>query len=1144
MNKTAIKNYAVEARKKWIEAIRQQAAVYGCTEDGFLDDAEMTKQLADKGVFLNQSEMSARSSLVNDIKNKGFQNTIEEVAYTWFNRLIAIRFMEVNGYLPSGIRVLSSIGGARLEPDCVREYARLDFVDQDIAGKYAAESEDKLYRYILVEQCSALGKIMPKMFTHIEGYAALLLPERLYIKDGLVHDLTHAISEADFKEEVEIIGWLYQYYISEKKDAVFAALKKNVKITRENIPAATQLFTPDWIVKYMVENSLGRLWLERHPNSGLRERWKYYLDEAEQTPEVAAQLRALVEQNPIHKPEEIRLIDPCMGSGHILVYAFDVLFQIYQSVGYAERDIPDLIIENNIYGLDIDERACQLAYFALMMKARAYNRRFFRRENVPQPQVYAPQGYEDGMEYGSLVKVEELEEKPLPKEAYSLFDTPYEVELNTWNFRRLLYQKYDVAVTNPPYMGSSGMGAKLSEYVKKHYPDSKADLFAVFIEKCEEMLNGDGYQAMITMHSWMFIATYEMLREKLQHSQFINMIHLGARAFDEIGGEVVQTTAFIRRNVDKVAYKGTYIRLIDYKSSQEKEDAFFSRRNRFVIAQEYFSLVPRTPFVYWANPNAVKLFATTPIIRNNFTTRNGLTTGDNARFLRLWFEVNDNSNSKWFPCNKGGPFRKWYGNQEYCINWENEGSELKNFYGENGKLRSTLRSIDFNFKPCIVVAHVASGDLAYRIVEQGSISESAVNSIYEISNNVDLLYALAALNSKPCNYIIGLFNPTLGISPEDINNLPLVLSAGKAVIQEKAELCISISRTDWDSFETSRDFQTHPLIMAAPLSPQKIAEEQNAGFIVQNTMEDAYRHWKWFADDRFTTLKANEEELNRIFIDIYGLQAELTPEVEDKDVTVRRADLGREIRSFISYAVGCMFGRYSLDTPGLAYAGGEWDEGKYTSYLPEDDNILPITDADYFDDDIVMRFVDFVKVVYGEATLAENLAFIATALYPNGNGTAREMIRRYFQNDFFKDHCKIYQKRPIYWLFDSGKQNGFKALIYLHRYDKYTVARVRTAYLHPLQRKYEAEIERMSKLADLPETSARDKAEFKKQTEKLNKQIAECRTYDQIIAHMAAQTIELDLDDGVKVNYEKFQGVEVPRGDGKGKIKMDLLGRI
>lgn len=1184
MNKTAVKNYAVEARKKWIRAIQQQAAFYGCTEGSSLSDvAELVKQLADKGVYLSADEKDAWNRLRKDIDSKGYQNTIEEVAYTWFNRLIAIRFMEVNRYLPSSIRVLSSEEEGRLEPDCVREYERLDFIDQNMAAQLAAESDEKLYRYILIEQCRALGKIMPKMFTHIASYAALLLPDRLYIKDGLVYDLTHKIEEEDFKKQVEILGWLYQYYISEKKDEVFASLKKNVKISRENIPAATQLFTPEWIVKYMVENSLGRLWLEygrrgmAHGNDGddLRRKWTYYIDEAEQEPEVVQQLEQLRTSNHIADPTQIKIIDPCIGSGHILVYAFDVLYQIYVEQGYAERDIPDLIINHNIYGLDIDERACQLAYFALMMKARSYNRRFFRRENpedVPQPQVYSPQGYDEGMEYGSLVRVDELEERPVEKEVIKLFDVPYEVKLNTWNFRRLLHQKYDVVVTNPPYMGASGMGKKLADYVKKYYPDSKADMFAVFIEKCGEMLKPAGYQAMITQHAWMFLSSYEKLRAKLMRRSIINMAHLGARAFEEIGGEVVQTTAFVMAKQNLSDYVATYVRLVDFKSQQAKEDVFLSTRNRYKVRQEIYSFISGQVIAYWMPSNVLELFRICPKLGEYYNARVGLMTTDNDRFLRYFWEVDNNqiclnsesdleakqSQKRWFPHNKGGAYRKWAGNYEYIVDWEDSGRRIKQTAIEKypylkGNPNFVVHDDGYYFRENISWSEIAAGNLAFRYFPKGFTFNVKGMSAFKIDKEWSLETLLGFANSKPFSFIANSINPSMSFGVNSFNSIPIAFQEDTNTISI-VQKCISFALADWDSFETSWDFRTHPLISAwsnsEKIQPLLYSDDLVDGVVATEwgktsaPIARAFGAWERECDKRFDTLKANEEELNRIFIDIYGLQDELTPEVEDKDVTVRKADLGREIRSFISYAVGCMFGRYSLDIPGLAYAGGEWDKSKYSTYIPEGDNILPITDAEYFDDDIVVRFVDFVKVVYGKDTLAENLEFIANALYPNANTTARESIRRYFQNDFFKDHCRIYQKRPIYWLFDSGKQNGFKALIYLHRYDKYTVARVRTEYLHPLQRKYEAEIERMSKLTILPETSARDKGAYKKQIEKINKQIDECRAYDQIIAHIAAQTIELDLDDGVKVNYEKFQGVEVPREDNKGTVKMNLLRKI
>ncbi|MEA4921648.1 MAG: N-6 DNA methylase, partial [Clostridiaceae bacterium] len=636
------------------------------------------------------------------------------MAYTWFNRLIAIRFMEVNGYLPSGIRMLSSQDADRIEPDCVRDYARLDFLNQDTATQLAAESDEKLYRYILVEQCNALGKIMPKMFTHIGGMAALLLPERLYIKDGLVYDLTHSISEEDFGEQVEIIGWLYQYYISEKKDEVFAALKKNVKITRENIPAATQLFTPDWIVKYMVENSLGRLWLEHLAANGegfyflysddgsdaaasvvtadsvkeLKSNWKYYINQAKQEPDVERQLEKIRSENKAMRPVDIKFIDPCMGSGHILVYAFDVLYQIYSSQGYSERDIPDLILQNNIYGLDIDERACQLAYFALMMKARSYNRRFFRREDVPQPQVYSPQGYEDGMEYGSLVKVDELEKKPLEKEVVTLFDTPYETELNTWNFRRLLHQKYDVVVTNPPYMGASGMSGKLAKYVKQNYPTGKSDMFAVFMLRVFEMQKESGFFALMTSYTWLFLVAYSELREKILRD--VSLYSLVQPEYHSFFAEAfVPICTFVMRKLS-ANYTGKYIRLEQFTGASLQETKTIEAINDpdcpylYTINQDEFNKIPKSPIAYWLKPSTIDLFETNPPLSEYADLRQGLITGDNDRFLRFWHEcenidISIDSPRKWYFYHKGGEYRKWYGNISLVVNWENDGFDIMNF---------------------------------------------------------------------------------------------------------------------------------------------------------------------------------------------------------------------------------------------------------------------------------------------------------------------------------------------------------------------------------------------------------------------------------------------------------------------------------
>ena len=1156
MDKNAIKKFAVWARTELIARVSLKGVEYGITEDS-IEDAN-----ADSigGKVLTTDEKKQRQALIAEINDKGYEQVMEEVAYTWFNRFSALRFMEVNGYLPSHVRVFTDEEN-NFKPQIITEAIHMDLDGLDMEKVYElkdAEKTEELYKYLLIVQCNALNKILPGMFQKIADYTELLLPDNLLREGSVIQQMIELIPEEDWKDAVQIIGWLYQYYNSEKKDDVFAALKKNVKITKENIPAATQLFTPDWIVRYMVENSLGRLWLEGHPDvkeqllpteeeqsayaAGNRDpedtKWHYYLEEAEQEPEVQAQLAEIRKEYAALTPDQLKVIDPCSGSGHILAYMFDVLMKIYESYGYTTREAVASIVENNLYGLDIDDRAAQLAYFAVMMKARRYDRRFFSRGI--QPHVYAIvesnhvdsfaleyfcdgdaklkaamdtiiSELHDAKEYGSILTVTQQDWSALYDrfaeitEDINMFrDTVLRELLPLVQVAEALAHKYDVVVTNPPYMSASGMSSKLSNYVKKNYPDSKSDLFAVFIEHCGYMAKKNGYQAMITQQVWMFIAGYERLREKLLSYRVINMLHLGARAFNEIPGEVVQTVSFIL-NLSYISdYSGTYCKLLTGKSEAEKEKDFFDVKQRFATKQAIFSGIPRTEYIYWVSDALLHAFTHYKKVRDYFTVRNGLTTGDNNRFLRLWFEVQkENIGSKWFPCNKGGTFRRWYGNKDYLIDWENNGFALKNFTDiKTGKLRSTLRNIDFNFLPSVVVGHVASGDLPFRYVEGGFISESAVNSIYPLDNEVSLIYLLGILNSKSCNYISKMLSPTLGVSPEDILNIPIVVR-DESIVSSVVKNTLAISKIDWDSFETSWDFQCHSLLRKVP------------------TISEAFDQWQAECDDRFNQLKANEEELNRIFIDIYGLQDELTPEVEDKDVTVRKADLGRDIRSFISYAVGCMFGRYSLDVDGLAYAGGEWDASKYASFAADKDNIIPICDDEYFEDDIVGLFVEFVKTVYGADTLDENLKFIADAL--GGKGQPKDVIRNYFLSDFYSDHCKMYQKRPIYWLFDSGKKNGFKALIYMQRYQPDTIARIRTDYVHEQQARYRTAI------ADLEQrianVSTGERVKLNKKLTTLQAQDTEIRTYEEKIHHLADQMISIDLDDGVKKNYAIFQDV-------------------
>ena len=1217
MNKNAIKKFAIEARKKLIDSVTDKAGMLGITEKSCSKpsakgpDFEVYQTVAGTEVTLNRKQCEQRRQLVSQIESRSFEAVVEEVAYTWFNRICAIRFMEVNDYLPNRVRVLSSEKEGKMEPDLVTQALDVDLdltaqeKEEIINWKMSGTSEDtdKLYCKLFLKQCHQLHDILPGLFEADSNYMELLFGISYANKDDVIYMLVNpetGIPEEDFNVstldeegnptgQVEIIGWLYQYYNTELKDDTFAKLKKNVKITKERIPAATQLFTPDWIVRYMVENSVGRIWIEHlravDPNTDEKataERfgWKYYLPEAEQEEAVNIKLAEIRTTYKDLKPTDITCIDPCMGSGHILIAMFDVLMDIYESAGYDKREAAFEIVEYNIHGLDIDQRAYQLAYFAVMMKGRGYNRRFLRgRDGKPEPKVYAIvesndihrnhlqffgthlsemernvavmqiegllDTFKDAREYGSILNVDSCDWDVLEKFADDLGTTgqiSFESvgsEETQERLRKLvrvaknLGQKYDAVVTNPPYMGASGMGADLSKYVKKNYPDSKSDLFAVFIEKCGEMAKKNGYQAMITQHAWMFLSSFEKLRNKLQMMDIVNMAHLGPRAFEEIGGEVVQTTSFVLRKSHIRQFKGMYCRLIEPTTQQGKEEMFLDGENRYCAEEDNFSKIPGSPVAYWVSDKIFELFDGKHI--SDFgSAKVGIGSGNTDYFLKLWFEIsfldidfkrtnNEISQVNFVPINKGGSFRKWYGNFEYVINWKNDGAELKNYKDSKGNKLSYPRNLDYQLKESITWGDITSSSLSFRYSDIGKFFSDVGNSFF-VFNQKYLFYFLAYANTKFFDLLSSVINQTMHFKPGNMEAMPVIISENHiaeidSVVKENIRIC----KTDWDSFETSWDFQHHPLLC-------KIS-----------TIAEAFNQWQIKCYDRFNQLKANEEELNRIFIDIYGLQDELNPKVEDKDITVRKADLSRDIRSFISYVVGCMFGRYSLDEEGLIYAGGEWDDSKYVSFVADIDNIIPICDDEYFEDDIVGLFVEFVKTVYGADSLEENLDFIANAL-GNKGATSREVIRNYFLKDFYKDHLKIYQKRPIYWMFDSGKQNGFKALIYMHRYDADTVGRVRTDYLHQAQRYVETAMQSAQYTIDNA-SSASEKSKATKAVTKYTKQLAEMKIYDEAIAHITNQRIEINLDDGVKVNYAKFQGVEVAQ-EGKKALKVDLLAKL
>ena len=1134
MDKNAIKKYAVWARDELIERVSQKADQYEISAD-----ADPNADAA-HGVLLTPLEKKQRVSLITKVKDKGMDQVIEEVAYTWFNRFVALRFMEVNNYLPSKVRVFTDNEGA-FKPEILAEAIHLEMEGLDMEKVYAlkdANDDDALFKYLIITQCNALSKVLPGMFQKIADYTEMLFPDNLLREGSVIERMISDIPEKDWNVEkggqIENIGWLYQYYISEKHDKVVDPLHGKV-VAENEIPAATQLFTTDWVVRYIIDNSVGRYWIERNPNSNLKNELEYF---------VVPKDGVIPTVNEKITPEQLTVFDPCMGSAHFGVYAFDVLMKIYTEYGYTEREAAASIVEKNLFGLDIDERAAQLASFAITMKAMQYDKRFLSRGIRPHFYEikesnhvdsftidYFTNGNDklkkdiqsiieetrDAKEYGSIIQIK-------PVDFCALFARFEEIEGDVNLYKdmaldtllplvreaKILSDNYAVVATNPPYLNK--FDAKLKKYIVDNYADYKGDLFSVFVYRnfgfCEE----NGYSGFMTPMVWMFIKTYEPLRNyMLKNKAITTLIQFEYSAFEEA---TVPICSFVLKN-GKTESKGGYFRLSDFTGGMEvqREKVKEALANPdcgyfYESTQSNFAKIPGSPVAYWAS-EAVYLDFESKKIQDIEPPRFGMSTSDNNRFVRIWHEVSlskfafpalslaeVDKTKKWYPYNNGGEFRRWYGDNGDIVNWENDGLEIKGFG------RAAIRNKNFYYQAGITWTAISSARISVRAFDYGFLFSSAGFCIFE----KDLkFYILAFMNSKVGAALLQILSPTINFNVGDIAKLPIKINNDKRMsVEGMVSQCVSLSRTDWDSFETSWDFQRHPLI-------RKTA-----------TIKEAFSQWQQECNVRFNQLKANEEELNRIFIDIYGLQDELTPEEDDKDVTVRKADLGRDIRSFVSYAVGCMMGRYSLDVDGLAYAGGDWDDAKYKTFMPDKDAILPITDDEYFTDDIVGRFVEFVRTVYGADTLEENLKFIADALEEKGS-TSREVIRNYFLNSFYKDHLKTYQKRPIYWLFDSGKKNGFKCLIYMHRYQPDTIARIRTDYVHEQQARYRTAISGLERQINGAPTSER--VRLNKQLTKLKDQAEETRLYEEKIHHLADQMIEIDLDDGVKHNYAIFQDV-------------------
>ena len=1202
MNKGSLKIFAIEARNELMEKMRTRLEILGITKNGIEKAKVIGKEVEVKGTLYPKE---GYDSLIRKYKQVGYEELIEESAYTWFNRLTALAFMEANGYIDEKM-IFNN--GVKNEPAIIDNYYEFEFfknLDSDLQKELhnlrdenTPNSIEKLYSILMEEKCEDLSNIMPFMFKKKGTYSDILFPTGLLMENSLLVRLREEIGA---EASIELIGWLYQYYNSEKKDEVFEGLKKNKKITKENIPAATQLFTPDWIVKYMVENSLGKLALESTGiNENLKDNWKYYIDS-----ENEENLEKI-------KIEDIKILDPAMGSGHILVYAFDLLFEMYENLGWSTKETVLSILKNNLYGLEIDERAGQLASFALMMKAREKFSRLFsvlkREENFKLNTLIIEesnslserikkriknnnlnnlnkiiQEFEDAKEYGSILKLESIDKEILErefnilKESFNnneqetlifnedemIIDINEELELieNLIKQHITLTNQYETVVTNPPYMGGKGFSPKLKTYVEKNYKDSKSDLFAVFIERCNEFTKKNCYTSMITMQSWMFLSSFETLRKNIiEKTEIKSLNHLGTRAFSEIGGEVVSTVAWISKKISP-KNEGTYIRLVDYNNAELKEQEFSNKDNYFQAKQKDFEKIPGSPIAYWVSDKIREIFEKNQKLGEVGKSIQGMSSADNNRFLRLWNEVNYSkigysmansqealeSKKKWFPYNKGGEFRKWYGNQEYLINWENDGYEIKNFKN------AVVRNSSYYFKESISWSLITSTTSSFRYYPNGFIFDAAGSSYFSKEN---IFITLGYLNSVFGSFVSNILNPTLNLSNGIVEKFPNLYIQNQQNIYCLIQQNISISKEEWDSRETSWDFENLSLIDGKDL---------------KTTYENYCNHWR----DNFLQLHKNEEELNRLFIEIYDLQDEMDEKVAFDDITILKKEakiiqidnsVPKEfstesekylynrgvslefnkdelVKQFLSYTVGCIMGRYSINKSGLIMANSddilELSENKFivkgtdgeirqeieSKFLPDEFGIIPITDEKDFSNDIVEKVKEFIKCVYGEENLKENLNFIAEALGNKDNKSAEEIIRTYFIKDFYSDHLQRYQKRPIYWLMNSGKKNAFSCLFYMHRYEPLTVARVRADYLIPYQEMLENKRKFIERQLSDDDISAKEKKNIEKQLKELDTLLKELREYANEVKHIAEQKISLNLDDGVNVNYEKLGAI-------------------
>jgi len=1159
MNKTKLKSYAPQARKDFIAAVTARANQLGLSSNGSGLVVSPASRHGDvtliEGRDWPAKVYGQRERLVKRMQREGFDQTVEAVAYTWFNRFAALRFMELHDYLEHGYRVLSSLGndgGATGTPDILLHAVDLA-QNQSLPGlkvdevgrlKLAGNQDGELYRKLLIAQCNALSNAMPFLFEHIDDETELLLPDNLLRTDSVIAKLVSEIPEEDW-QEVEVIGWLYQFYISEKKDQVIGKVVKS-----EDIPAATQLFTPNWIVKYMVQNSVGRLWMMANPATSLKSQWEYYIEPAEQKPEVNSQLDALIqtrmdEDGGSLNPETITVLDPACGSGHILVEAYDLLKGIYLERGYRLRDIPRLILEKNLYGLDIDDRAAQMAGFALLMKARADDRRLLNE--TPKLNVLSlqeskglnlddfaghlkPFGISRGTlgrlldtfahakTFGSLIQISELLHGDLNAIAAGLdkanhsgdvFARPLAQELMPFVAQaEILAMKFDAVIANPPYMGPKGMNSELKEFARQNFQNGKSDLFAMFIERAYEWSKTFGFNSMITMHSWMFLSSFEAMRESLLSERTIySMAHLGARAFSEITGEVVQTTVFVIYNRHQRSYRPTFVRLVE-GDDQKKKSSLRSGSNRYTGAlQDDFTKIPGSPIAYWAGQSVFKAFSGLRIFNISISDGQNIT-ADNDKYVRFWWEVDFSTcgrDQKWLTYCKGGSFRKWFGNLENVIDWS---ESARGHYRSSDRCRIIPDYLWY--KEGVTWSRVASKDSpnGFRLLPKDSTFDKVGSSIF-IENKGDLNLCLGLLNSSVASYFIPMLNPSIDLQVRDVRNIPYIKDKLNFDRIEKNVLkAIHLSRVDWDCLEVSTSF-------VEPLTRHKASYAR---------ISESHEKWRLMCEMAVDELHRIEEENNAEFIQAYGLSDVVSSEVPRSQITLCHPIREEDAQRLISFIIGCVMGRYSLDDPGLIYAHSGnvgFDETRYKTFPVDSDGIVPITDELWFEDDAANRVREFVRVVWGTDSLEENMTWLAESLGKKDSETPDEAIRRYLSDKFFKDHLQTYKKRPIYWLFSSGKQSAFQALVYLHRYHEGTLARMRAEYVVPLTGKIQSRIEMLEKdVESASSTAARNK--INKEIEKLRKKHVELLAYDEKLRHYADMRIKLDLDEGVKVNYGKF----------------------